>query len=172
MQKKGGKYMKSKETPKDRSQYWSEYWGKNRDDILKRRRDRYNSDPEYKKRMQEIRKRNYEKNKVLKVKKPESDFVSIRSKPIILELNGQKMLMYDIEYFAKKIGRSVATVRYWERKGILPKTPYKGSRKCLYSKEMIKAVYNALEEQGFPGNIDLEDFSDYVYACWQSLEVI
>lgn len=172
MRKKSGKHSRSNSNKPDRREYWKDYWSDNRDVILQKRRDKYNNDPEYKQKMKDIRRDNYEKNKVLKVKKPSSEFVVSSVPPVIMEVHGKKIMMFDVEYFAKRIGRSVATVRYWERRGILPKTPFRKGRKCLYSDSMIASVYEALSDQGFPGNVDLEEFSDYVAASWQSLEVI
>lgn len=157
---------------KDRSDYWNGYWSENKEKILGQRREKYKDDPDYREKLKQIRKRNYEKNKILKSRRPETEYIVPENKPVVMDVNGRKRLMYDIYYFSKRIDRSPITIKYWERKGILPKTHFRVHRRCAYSKEMIDAVYDALAEQGFPGNINVEEFADYVAARWQALEAI
>lgn len=47
------------------------------------------------------------------------------TKPTILILKGKEREFFTIGDLATALGRSVVTIRSWENKGVLPKTPYR-----------------------------------------------
>lgn len=91
-----------------------------------------------------------------------------------MDNKGQEFKGYDISYLAASTGRSIPCIRYWINKGVLPRTPYRGKslNRLLFTEDMVKAVIDALEDQGFPASINAADFYDYVSARWQALDVI
>ena len=80
--------------------------------------------------------------------------------PIVKTLNGVKMEFFFITSLAAALGKSVITVRYWERKGFIPKAPFRlpGRKngagltgKRVYTRQLIDI---AVEEFGRRGLLD------------------
>lgn len=161
--------MTSKSTNSAPKAYWKQYWNEKRQEILNSRRTRYADDEGYREQMKKIREDNYRKNRITKSKEPEK-IVSPDVDPVIMKIDGNTELMFDIGYFSKKIGKSEVTIRYWERHEMIPTSTFvnegRGHRK-LYSMTMINSVYEALSEQGFPAKIDIEKFKIKVRETWR-----
>lgn len=72
---------------------------------------------------------------------------------------GGKVTLYNVGDLAVNLNRSPATVRRWERDGVLPKATYskrgkdnKHGRRRLYSKEQISGLRRIAGEEGLLDN--------------------
>lgn len=167
MSSKVGKSSKSIESSEEkRKKYWERYWENHREDILSKRRDKYASNEEYQSRLRHMRRENYQKNRVVRTKVPDTEFVESSFMPHLINVHGKEVLMYDVAYFALVIGRSIHTIRHWERSEIIPKTDFRIGRRCAYSREMIDVVYDGLKDQGFPCNVNMSELREYVGKRW------
>lgn len=74
--------------------------------------------------------------------------------PIKRTIRGKEMEFFAIGSLAQALGRSIVSVRLWERKGYIPIAPYrlpdhKGGRgKRLYTREIIEATVAAFDAWG------------------------
>lgn len=50
------------------------------------------------------------------------------AKPLYYNVNGQKQEFFIIGHLAKALGYSVQSIRAWEDKGLLPRSPYRSPR--------------------------------------------
>lgn len=139
----------------DKNSYFKEWYEDNGDDLNARRRNRYKTDPAYRRKVQEWNRRAREKrNKERAVeKKAERKAVKMATsgswKTVEIEVDGVKMRMFTIGALAKALGKGISTIRVWERFGVLPETPYrsnKGDR--LYSVEQVEQFRDQLKKQG------------------------
>jgi len=104
---------------------YAEYYKKNRERILQKRRQKYALDPEYRKK---VKKRNAEYHRrTSKPKKPIESYQMVKV---------EDKTYFTIGIFAKAIGRKTITVREYHRRGLLPPPIFVNSRGWrLYSQK-------------------------------------
>lgn len=74
--------------------------------------------------------------------------------PIIRTVRGKEMEFFGISSMAAALGRSIVSVRLWERKGYIPRAPYRlpdhsgGKGNRLYTRAIIKATMREFEKVG------------------------
>lgn len=61
-------------------------------------------------------------------KKASSDIQVWDSKPLRYLVNGTQQEFYTVGHLSKALGYSVQSIRGWETKGLLPKSPYRSPR--------------------------------------------
>lgn len=106
------------------------------------------------------------------------------ARPIKFMIGGEEAEFYTISNLAEALGRSVVTIRSWENRGLLPRTPYRSPRprgdmlpgtprrgKRLWTREQIIGILRIASEEkvilnGKPPN---ERFAQRVLALYQSL---
>jgi MerR HTH family regulatory protein len=142
------------DTPKT-PDYFQGWYDEHRDDLNKRRRERYANDPAYRKRVQgwndaaRERRRKTAEAEGRQVKQA----VKLRSlatwKTVEVEVDGVAVHMFTIGALAKALGKGISTIRVWERNGTLPETPHRSKRgDRLYTLEMVEAARKALYKAG------------------------
>jgi DNA-binding transcriptional MerR regulator len=130
------------------------WYDDNKEEFNDTRRKRYKTDPEYRERVNaQNRKLREEKKKLReKEKKAETRAIRVRSKALpwkVHTLGSDGTPLFSIGALAKAIGRSVLTIRLWEKRGLIPKTAFlsgKGDR--LYTAEMIEEIVERLRSEG------------------------
>jgi hypothetical protein len=117
--------------------YYEKWYEENKDEVADRRKSRYENDPGYRKKVLE-RSANYRERQrtVTQVR------ISRHQKPRMFKLNGRDVALYSIGAFAGYINRSVQSINHWEKKGLLPRTPYRVGERGFrfYSAEMMEVV--------------------------------
>ena len=147
-----------------------DWYEKNKKSLAERRKKRYLTDETYR---QGIIERNKEYRKQIKnvdiavrVRKP---------KQIPINVNGvvEAAVVFNIGYLAYRVGKSPATVRGWEKNGLLPRTPFTvgGKSERVYTDAMVNAVKHAVESRG--GHIAKGDelFYREILTRWQALGI-
>lgn len=152
---------------KDKATYQTDYYQKNRADILEKKGQRYKADPLYAARVRKA---------ALATKKRNGTQVHpgarhVDRRPVSIQLGETWGLAYSIGWFAERIDRSVATVRHWERHGLLPRTPVVGLNGLrYYSQEMADVVVRAMAAREVVRLKDVS-FTDEVLSGWAALGV-
>ena len=101
--------------------YYETYYGENADKIAKKRKEKYEEDPEYREKVLD-RSRNYRENQ--RQSRPKAR-IPKHAKSKKYEIgDGSTIELFSVGSFALGVGRSVQCINHWEREGILPKTPY------------------------------------------------
>ena len=154
----------------DRTEYYQDWYEKNREELLARRRDKYASDKGHAEKCRK-RARNYRREVRTGVR--EKPAAGVARGPIGIVVRGKSLEAWTIPWLADGIGRSVQTVNYWTKHGLFPDTPIKtpgGNR--LYTKEMISAVEEILEQRdrGLVSRTD-PDFKRQIASRWKKLGV-
>lgn len=135
--------------------YFQEWYDDNRDDLNKRRREKYASDSVYRAKVQQwnrdarARRRKDVEKEGLRAKRAVKMQTSGAWKTVEVEVDGVMVRMFTIGALARAIGKGISTIRVWERNGTLPQTPYrskKGDR--LYTLEMVESIQVALRKAG------------------------
>lgn len=130
--------------------YNKEYYRKNRERILARKRERYASDPKYREKVKrDVAARRAEESACAKV-----------------EVNGVMVDALKVSEFAEEVGKSVSTINNWQKHGTIPETPFRspgGFR--LYTSDMARAVKQALSMNERPSRGDKE-FCGAVAQLW------
>ena len=136
------------------SVYFREWYEQNGDELNKRRRNRYQTDPEYRERVlaQNRDARRKKRQEALEERKKKYGAKKLRLtnnwKTVNVETPDGIVKMFSISAAAKLVGCSVQALRLWERKGIIPPATArysKGDR--LYSMEQIDLLKEVLEKQ-------------------------
>ena len=155
------------------------WYEKNADDLAARRRQRYYSDPEYRRKV-------IESNRLYRQKKADADKAALppakrqpTRRPISVAVAvGSKSIVHNLFHIgvmAKELGRSSATLRMWESVGILPKTPFiragRAKQERLYTAEMICVVKKSVDARG--GEVSFSDSSmlSEIAEGWESVGV-
>ncbi len=135
--------------------YFHDWYKTNGKSLNKRRKDRYNSDPEYREKVlaqnREARRKRREASQGERDAKKDAQKVkpSKAWKSVNVEVDGKVVKMFTIGAVAKSLDCSAQALRLWERKGIIEETPYrysKGDR--LYTLEQIEDMRASLTAQG------------------------
>lgn len=144
--------------------YWERYWRENKGAILAKRRKKYANDPEYREAIKERSRRRWreelKKGGREKGKKPEKRYL----RPKIVVIRGHEVRVYGIGELADLIGYTVATLKNWEKLGVLPPaTAVDGHGRRWFSVAFIQwfdSVIEAFRDQGW----ELEIFKAAVEA--------
>lgn len=134
-----------------RPSYWGEYYASNKDRILQKKKNRYETDPEYREHVKQRARLSKKRirqaiNAERATAGPNRVRVPRHRKPIMIPGNTEPM--FSAGYLARAICKSVPTLNSWEAKGLLPKTPYRSSRgDRLYTVGMIELVKAALSKR-------------------------
>jgi len=159
---------------------YSAWYEDNKEKLAKRRKDRYQNDPEYKERVLEQNRKHREGKRLEEAKKPKPKVrIPRHRKPVtlIVLLHGAptpKELVH-IGAFSRAIRKSIPTVHQWERHGILPRTPLfmngKAKRERLFTSEMIDVVQVEIAKRS--GRVSASDptFYDDVTEGWLEVGV-
>jgi len=107
------------------------------------------------------------------------------SKPQVKTLsNGNVVELYSAGTLALALGRPLVTVRLWERKGYIPKAPYRlrsmivnGEKKPgwrMYSRAMIESILTSFRSRGLEEapRIDWNRYPDLsleIYDSWKQI---
>ena len=92
-------------------------------------------------------------------KKKKEDIDSWEENPQVKKLpSGKEVELFSAGALALALGRPLVTVRLWERKGYIPRAPYRlksiivdGKKKPgwrMYSRDMILSVINSFQSRG------------------------
>lgn len=98
--------------------------------------------------------------------------------------NGKTVELYSVRSLCQALGRPVVTVRLWERKGYIPRAPYRlksmivdGVKKPgwrMYSKAMIEATIKSFQDRGLIGapRVDWNKHPDLSIELMESWKLI
>ena len=144
----------------DRSAYYQSWYATNRSGIREARRKRYASDPGY---AEECRARSRAYR--------ETQRQAREDKGWRVEMDGKQREAFTVRKLADGLGRSIQTINYWHRHGILPETPLRTpgkSRVRLYTEGMIKVVVSASRKRDSVARSDLK-FGGEIRRGWSGL---
>lgn len=117
--------------------YFQRYYEENKEEINEKRRERYQNDPDYRARSLEASKRYRERKR----KKGRVRVARLRAAKEYRTGDGAKIKLYSVGVFATFIGRSAQSLSHWEKRGIMPDTPFRDTRGYrLFSRGMMEVV--------------------------------
>jgi DNA-binding transcriptional regulator YiaG len=113
--------------------YFRRYYNENKDDINEKRRTRYQN----KERSLAASKRYRDKRR----KQGRVRVTRLSAARVYATGDGGKIHLYSVGVFATFVGRSSQSLSHWEKRGIMPDTPFRDSRGYrLYSRGMMEIV--------------------------------
>lgn len=145
-------------------QYQREYYLKNRERLLQKKRERYQNDPEYREemRIRDSRRYWFERKQQNQRDLPRLAFSEIepRAEVLLRDDSGRehRVKLYDTDAIALIVNRSAQTVRNWVSSGVLPSPRLRGwdlgirGNPILYREDEARAIYNAREHLRRPTN--------------------
>jgi DNA-binding transcriptional MerR regulator len=119
--------------------YNSQYYEQNKDEISEKRRSRYHEDEEYRQKAMERAKEYYKRNRD-KIRKKN------RKKTVVLWPDGHTEAALQIAELGERIDKKPFTIRTWIRKGLIPDSPIRRNRIRYYTPKMITVVANAMPD--------------------------
>lgn len=99
--------------------------------------------------------------------------------PQIKLVRGQEMELFTVGALAMALGKSVDTIRKWERKGYIPGAPYRlkteGGGRRLYSRALIESAIDEFDKRGLLGKARVEwdeheDLSIALLERWRRIK--
>lgn len=135
------------------NEYYEGYYEEHKDDIAAKRKERYEKDPEYRKKVRE-RSRKYRERQ--RQARPRARIPKHSKSKTYKTGDGGEVELFSVGSFALGVGRSVQCINHWEREGILPKTPYRQKQGSddnprwfrFFTREMALAVRKVVGEKG------------------------
>lgn len=121
--------------------------------------------------------------KVVKRRQEQSDS-GWDSSPIIKMLGGRETEVFTIGALSIALGKSIGSLRLWERKGYIPRAPYRLRSKSLngnktggnrvYTRQLIEAAIEEFDKRGLVGSARIEwgqheDLTDALVRRWQEI---
>jgi len=104
--------------------------------------------------------------------------------PIIKSLGGKETEVFTIGALAHALEKSLVTIRLWERKGFIPRAPYRLRSKTLkgqktggnrvYTRSLIEATVEEFSKRGLLGSARVEwkqhdDLTDALVKRWTEI---
>lgn len=104
--------------------------------------------------------------------------------PIIKTLGGQEVEVFTIGALAHALEKSIVSVRLWERKGYIPRAPYRLRAKTLkgqktggnrvYTRALIESTIEEFSKRGLLGTARVEwnqhdDLTDALVKRWKEI---
>lgn len=104
--------------------------------------------------------------------------------PIIKTLGGQEVEVFTIGALAHALEKSIVSVRLWERKGYIPRAPYRLRSKTLkgqktggnrvYTRALIESTIEEFSKRGLLGTARVEwnqhdDLTDALVKRWKEI---
>jgi hypothetical protein len=147
--------------------YYQKWYEENKEERNRRRREKYAEDAEYRERvMEHSREYRERQRKRSKVKLPRFQ------KPKDVELpDGSIIQLFSVGAFAQLVQRSVQSITHWEKREIIPPTPYRDSRGFRYfTRPMMAAVIREIggKRRLFP--VD-DGMYDRIEEAWKALGI-
>lgn len=116
----------------NRDGYYDEYYDDNAEEIAKKRKERYESDPVYRQKVLDRSRKHREEQRAVRPQARIPRYAKSKKRKIG---DGTEIDLFTVGLFAFGIGRSVQCVNHWEGQGILPTTPYRQATKGGNGKE-------------------------------------
>lgn len=101
-------------------------------------------------------------------------------KPLVKFMDGQEVEFFLLGSLAKALGKSPVTIRLWERKSYIPRSPYrlpshtnsKGKEipgKRVFTRELIQIAVEEFSKRGLLGaaRVEWRDHSDLTIALYE-----
>ncbi len=142
--------------------YYQKYYEDNKDDINDKRRKRYESDDDYRKRVLKHSQTYRDKKRG----RPKVRMPRINQVKTCQAGDGGEVQLFSVGAFATFVQRSVQSISHWEKQGLLPPTPFRDTRgHRLYTRSMIEAVRDEVggKRRLFPADPEM---SDRIMAAW------
>jgi len=104
--------------------------------------------------------------------------------PVIKTLRGKEVEFFTINSLAAALEKSVVSIRLWEKKGFIPKAPYRMRSKTLngkqvegnraYTRELIEIAIEEFARRGLLGSARVEwkhhdDLTDTLVKRWRDI---
>jgi len=123
--------------------YYQRYYDANKNKLNDARRRRYERDSAYRQKVLEWSQNYREKKR--DEREPAEPRAPRFETPLEGKLRGNASIkLYSVGYVSKALGRSIQSLTHWERKGIIPPTPFKDARGFRYYTEpMIESIKSA-----------------------------
>jgi hypothetical protein len=145
--------LSEEEKKEIRSAYFKSYYDSNKAKLAKKRKEKYDSDPDYRAKIRQYSVARQERKKAEFARLVELGLAVVPEKvhrkrgprTYTVEVNGEQHSAYAIAEVAKKINRSKFVLISWIQKGIIPPSPIKTKKGYnLYTDCMIGAIEKAV----------------------------
>lgn len=160
----------------DRTEYFQGYYRDRKAELSQKRQNSYRTDPAYREKAKQAARDYRARKKKEKAKlRAEGKLPPARQrgprKPVTVVLKGDRCSAYTVTVTAGRLGRSVDTLNYWTKAGLLPVTPLRSKRgDRLYTEGMILVMQMAIYKRGKVSRKD-ETFCREIIDGWVDLGV-
>lgn len=172
-----GKY-ETEEEKAYKKEYAKKYYQEHKEEILKKKRERYKTDPEYRKSIVDAKIKNYKRYKEEKKaykKLLKKNPLLKEPREVLIEVAGKKFIVpvRTLGYLATVLGTTVRMIRHWEREGIIPEPKYRDGRGVrLYPDFQVKKIaeiwWGIRSQQPNPSRVQMQktDMRARLHQLW------
>ena len=152
---------KDEQRRKKQKEVWSKWWEKNGQDVLEKRKLRYQSDVAYRERAKLFSRVRWDKKEYDRVRgrlskirlskrKMQEELTSgkvRRLNPRIVDVEGERVTVYPMLFLSVALGAEKHSVKRWTQLGVLPRPSYIDSQnRYWYTKEYINSLEGIYEK--------------------------
>jgi DNA-binding transcriptional MerR regulator len=153
----------------DGKSYFQAYYAKNRDELSKKRKERYRTDKKYREQVKQRAMDRYMKQREERLKhleeNPQEPRVRGNNFPRVMAIEGKDVLVHGVSEFASRVGRNVQTITAWENKGIIPEPTVRDELgRRWYTEEHMDFIASLAREYRSNGGRSLNDFKELIEA--------
>lgn len=145
----------------------------NKDKLAEKRKQRYESDQSYRDKVLNQNKSYRTRLSEGLIPRGQPDHKPRKTQ--IIEIEGKQFPAFYISLLSKQVGRTIPTLYGWERKGILPITPFwigEGiKRERLYTMDMINIVTSSAKKRNLRLSTKDKSFYEEVSSQWKSIGI-
>jgi hypothetical protein len=168
--------LSDEEKKEIRAAYFRDYYSKNKEELAKKRKEKYSNDPEYREKIR-IRsvalrdKKKAEYDRLLALGLVEKKTYKKRGpRTYTVVVNGVSQPAFSIAEMAKKLNRSKFVVMDWIKRGVIPKSPIRTKKGFgLYTDNMIEAISKAIVDKVTIFNKD--NLGDIILGFWKDCNI-
>ena len=159
-------------TKNDRSAYQQNYYRNNREEVLRQRAQRYQSDPDFRATVAQRKEEERLRRASARKKQATGDIVTHTMEIALMDGRRVAVEMLTFQSAAKVIGISRVTLAKWVADMVLPKPLYRNARgKELFTQDqvvIIAKIYNRFFDKGVRWRIQ----PSFVKALWEELALL
>lgn len=151
---------------------YQDWYAENKDTVAERRRQRYQSDPDYREKAKARSKAYRDKRRKERLAAGDTG-PSRQHGPIAfhVDVGGEQCRAWTVSKLAADLDRSVEAVNHWQKIGLMPQTPLRSSRNDrLFTDGMILVVKLAVLKRGAVSRDD-PDFCAEIEEGWRGLGI-
>ena len=147
-------------------EYLKKYYKENREEMLRKRKERYENDPKYRAKVQAATRRSKQRRRVGLKKRTLGQIDRRHRRPRITVINGQRVEVFSRGTLAEYVGFAPTTLGSWQQRGVLPTPTMVDEEGKWWFSEEYMAKFLKIVKKFRTAGWSLDEFAAIVVENW------